>query len=281
MRPTTKPIAATTAHLSRLRIFQSTRRPICLDQKFETSWGSVRVKGKLGQGHQDVLEAILLSGLNPSKTDSGATKLLVDPARVRAYSRQRSGTTLIAILDELMAAVVEIIEPKSLACRGTLINSVVPACRADGTRVTRPNPFGGDRCLWRVELGNVADRLIDHDLPTYRSAQTMQAIASLKHGITQSIVRLALSHRPNTNGFGLDKMICAVSGLEAGKALRDRRREIKQDADRCRQMGILITNGWVHVDHQRSRNEQKHGGVEQKHGGVEQKHGVPCKSMSS
>ncbi|MGC9127819.1 MAG: hypothetical protein ACP5GA_03695, partial [Acidithiobacillus sp.] len=44
-------VPTSTVHQARLRIFQPTRRPVALEQVIETSWGRIRVKGRLGQQH--------------------------------------------------------------------------------------------------------------------------------------------------------------------------------------------------------------------------------------
>lgn len=251
----------TTTHQARLRIFQPTRRPVTLEQTFETAWGEVRVRGRLGQQHADLLEAIMSEGRLPAATSDGRIKLLVDPHAVSVITRLE-GQTLRRVRDDLLQALVEIKAPAHISCIGHLVDHIDHAQRSDGSHVTKPNPLGGERRLWRVDLGKALCRLIEADLWIKRDPRQ---IAELRHGISQAVARHALSHKRGTcDHWPIDTMIRAVAGTLSQQAMRDRRRELREDAAALAAMGLSV--------------EQKPDRVEQKPGGVEQKPGAWSKN---
>ena len=274
-------LPTSTVHQARLRIFQPTRRPALIEETLDTAFGRVRVKGRLGQQHADVLEAILLVGTNAAALDGGRIKLLVDPARVRRVANQNSGETLNRVRDDLMQALVEIRDPPMLGVEpgvGHLIDDIEFAVRADGTRVTavaRRGPLRGayERSLWRVDLGKTLCKLIAADLWLHRSPAE---ISRLRHGISQAVARHVLSHREGwCDDWGADALIRAVAGDLPSQSLRDRRRELAADADALARLGVRLKPG---VEQKHECVEQKHECVEQKHECVEQKHDSWSKS---
>lgn len=250
-------LPTSTAHQARLRLFQPTRRPQRTEREILTAWGRVRVVGRLGQAHADVLEAMFSTAEGRGTiTDSDGNeriKLLVDPARVRAAARQPSGTTLQRVLDDLVTALIEIREPKPLRCIGHLVDQVDIATKRDGSKVTKSNPLGGKRDMWRVTIGQTAMHLIHQDLHLNYNPAT---IAGLRHGVSQALARLILGHDPArqpNGGWHLDTLIRQVVGDLSDMQMRDRRRELRADAQSLRLIGIVL------IDGDRVRVEHKHG----------------------
>ena len=240
-------VPASTVHQARLMIFQPTRRPREMEQLIQTAWGKQRVKGRLGQQHADVLEAILHSGRRPRPLGDGRIKILVDPAEVRRKSRQ-DGTTLQRVLDDLMQALIEIIEPDHLAGIGHLIDHIDWARRPSGAYLTEVAPGGAvtrERRQWRVELGKLLCRLMAEDLWIYRDPRP---IAAIRHGISQAVVRHVLSHKGSPKGgWTLDGLITSVAGFQPPQQLRNRRRELYQDVEALLSLGIMLDDGRVHM----------------------------------
>ena len=273
---------AATAHEARLRLFQATRRPREIEHVQETAWGRVRIKGRLGQQHADVLEAIRYCAEAQATDGAGRMKLLVDPARVRRMTRQ-DGSTLRQVLDDLMSCVIEIIEPDHLAAAGHLIDTIDKARRGDDTLVTRHNPLdGGQRPLWRVVVGDVGMRLLMADLRLDRSPRPL---AAMDHGVTAAIVRHVLTHRAEpAGGWTLDGLIRAVCGGIGDQALRDRRREVRADAGALAVLGLRIDGDRVRrVEHTRGSVEQTRDAVEHTRGSVEHTRDFdgPCKDFKA
>lgn len=270
---TSKPhFPTTTAHAIRLCLFQATRRPRQLrGETVKTPWGTVKIWGRLGQQHADVLEAICFVREKRGEMEDGRIKLLVDPFRIKQHARQTSGSTFASVLKELEQAVIDIVEPTHLACSGHLIDYIDRARRSDSTPITRRNPLnGGERNLWRVEIGKAFCKLVAGDIWLgYDPA----AIARLEHGISQAIARHVLTHkRAPPGGWRLDTLIHDVAGDVGDTRMRHRRREVRADADKLAKIGLEINGDRVCV-------QQKPDSVQQKLGSVQQKPGACSKSL--
>ncbi|WP_131111332.1 hypothetical protein [Sulfuricystis thermophila] len=252
-----------TAREHRLRLFQPTRRPRPLrDVEIATPWGRLIITGRLGQSHADVMDAICYHAERRVDMNDGRIKLLVDPARVRRACRL-GGEQLEKIARELREATIQIKEPQEIACIGGLVDHIDTALRADGSPITRHNPLrGGERELWRVELGKALCKLIARDAWVgYDPAP----IARLQHGISQAVARHVLSHKTApAGGWRLDTLIAAAAGEVGGQALWDKRRELRADAGGLAAVGVLLDGERVR------RLEQTPGGMEQTPGGMEQ-----------
>lgn len=230
-----------TAHEHRLRIFQATRRPkLSTSKTIRTAHGQIKITGKLGQAHADILDAICFCAEKRGETEDGRIKLLVDPAKVRRAANIASGQGFESLIDGLLAAVVEIKEPARLSCIGHLVDHIDTATRSDGSEITRHNPLtGGERPLWRVELGKAFCKLIAADVVrTYDPAP----VARLASGVAQAVARFTLSHQHQpVGGWRLDTLLDAVAGEDLDDvSRRHRRRELRRDGDGLRKIGIIL-----------------------------------------
>lgn len=231
------PIPTATANQHRMQVFQPTRRPGPVNETITTSWGNIRVKGKLGQSHADVLDAICFCAEGRGDLDGDRIKLLVDPAQVRRRCAL-GGEQFRKICDDLLSALIEIYEPAKLACVGHLIDHIDTAVRSDGTAVTRLNPLGGDRPLWRIELGKALCKLIKHDVWLNYDPEP---VVKLQNGISQAVARHILSHKQApAGGWKIDTLIAAVAGNLSDSNMRNRRRELRSDGVKLQEIGIVL-----------------------------------------
>ena len=234
-----------TAHQSRLQLFQPTRRPKPIEEIIKTAWGAIRIKGRLGQAHADILEAILSGCEKHAKLEDGRIKLLIDPYRIMKIANQPSWSTFKKNLDDLMQALIEIKEPEHLRCLGHLIDHIDKAVRSDGATITKCNPLGGEREMWRVEIGKAGTMLIENDLKLYYRTQE---IASLKYGISQAVARHILTHRTQPNGgWKVDALILALCPNIPAYSLKDRRKELVDDSPKLLMIGLKIENKRVSI----------------------------------
>lgn len=234
----------TTAHTVRLCLFQPTRRPQMLQREpVVTQWGEIRVTGRLGQRHADLFEVLCWEHEQKGTLEDGRVKLLVDPARVRQCAGVTGGRQFDEAITELQAAVIEIIEPQELACSGHLIDHIDKAQRRDGTYIMRANPLGGERHIWRVEIGKAFCKLVAKDIWLgYDPAP----IARMPVGIAQAIARHVMTHKNDPHGgWKLDTLIHAVAPDVGGASLRNRRRELRAAAADLAAVGIIIKDGRV------------------------------------
>lgn len=235
-------IDTTSPLLQRLRIYEASQRPTYRNGDWqESAWGRSRVFDRLGQRHADLLEAVLFCAESRYDYESGAIKLLVDPARIRKtlsdarYSLQQ----IWHLLRETISCVIEI-DTEHARVMGSLIESVEAAKNR-----TRHNPLTqGDRHLWTVRLGTVFSLLMKQDvLLAYDPAP----IARLDSGISQAVARFLFSHDPHrqpNGGWKFETLMEAVGVPSSSQALRNAKRRIRNDAERLNAMGIRVNDDW-------------------------------------
>ena len=242
------PFPTSTIHEIRLCLFQATRRPGKIEKIIVTSFGKVRIKGRLGQAHLDVFEAICYSRERKKDMD-GRIHILVDPWGVRKKSCQFSGSTLENLLDDLTKASIEIIKPDHLACSGHLIDHVDKARRCDDSIITRKGKFG-ERELWTVKLGEAFGKLVKRDVWV---GWDPVKIAGLEYGISQAVTRHVLSHKnAPVGGWKIENLIRAVAG-DVSDATRWKHAErLREDAEKMSKIGVLVDKGRVKL----SKNQE-------------------------
>lgn len=237
----------TTALVSRLCIFQPTRRPTALyKSEIKTPWGYIKITGRLGQQHADVLESICFHAEKKAVVEDGRIKLLVDPAVIRRSANITSGEQFEKIIIELQTAVIDIIEPSELSCSGHVVDHIDKAQRSDGSYITKRNPLGGgERHLWRVELGKAFCKLIGGDI--WRCYDP-RPLALLELGVAQAVARHVKTHKtPPPGGWHIDSLIEAVLHDKSlsGDTLRNHRRSLRKCAEGLLKIGIIIKNDRV------------------------------------
>lgn len=234
-----------TALQARVLLFQPSQRPRQQTGEWlETQYGRCRVRGRLGQRHADVLEAILYVA-ERIREDGTSVDLLVDPYQLRKTlsDKQYSHQGILDLLADLRSATIEIITPimEKTGDRiiGGLIDHVVPS------PMTRADPLTGQsRDMWRVRLGIALITLLNNDLSLYYQPAP---IARLRHGISQAVARHILTHKNTpSGGWHLDTLIRAVAGQDAkSQTMRNGRRRVREDAPLLEQMGIEVIGNRV------------------------------------
>jgi len=236
-------LPTTTAHQSRLRIFQPTRRPVWLDETYQTKWGTCKVTGKIGQSHADVLESIFFKAEKFEFLDSGGMKILVDPFKVRstAGGDKLNKAQLDKLLKDLMAVVIELkIDLNNDRSFGHIIDEVN---ETNVKAITRPGAIGQNRKMWRVDISKNFLKLINSDIKLYYDPAP---IAQLTNGISQAIARHVLTHKSApSGGWTVDKLIEAVGAGSSQKDKSNRRAELKRDAEGLKIIGLLLENGRI------------------------------------
>ena len=232
------------ALLARLPVFQPTQRATSrVDDARTNAWGSVCVSGRLGQRHADVLEAILFHAQATHEGADGTLHVLVDPARVRRTLSDagHDSKRIRAWIEELINARVNVSAPR-LALEGTLLSGL-----RETDKATRRNPLtGGERRLWVVTLGPLLVKLIAAD--PIKRYHDPRHVACLIHGVSQAAARHVLTHRQEPpGGWTLDGLIGIVAGDLTGHVLRDRRRDLRADAEGLARLGIQVTGDRVRL----------------------------------
>lgn len=223
---------------ARVALFQPSQRPRPLkDQVIKTKYGECTVKGRLGQRHADLLEAMLFCAEKRREINDGGIELLVDPAQVRKVlsDSRYSYEQIEKLIVELRTATITIkVDHFDFPIIGGLIDHVVPSQMVRYDPITK-----GDRNLWRVRLGIALVTLLENDLSLYYKPAPL---ARLQHGVSQAVARHVLTHKhAPTGGWHLDTLIKAVYGDDpSSKQMRNARARIKEDKEGLSSLGINI-----------------------------------------
>lgn len=241
------------AHESKLPVFQPNRRPLRVWQQcLDTAHGSVTVTGKLGQGHRDVLDAVIAC-CERSKFEDERLAVLVDPYKLRKMvsSGRNSGMFpydhIRRLLRDLRSAEV-VMDMPALQLRvtdGILADFEESAI----TKESKPWEFqttsGSPRPMLKVTFGKNWTRMLARDLSVvYR----LPIVIGMRHGASQATARYCLSHREVHDT--LDGILMKIGYDLTGKtprAVNKVKAEIRCDAEALAALGVIITeNGMVH-----------------------------------
>lgn len=233
-----KKLPTTTVHQSRLQLYQPTRRPQWLERVIATPWGTATVRGKIGQVHADIIEAICRHAEDHRTIPAtGHLQILVDPYKVRvtvgggkAYSKD----TLWRMLTELREASITLEAPaQGLKVLGGILDRVEESPATKINRLT-----GKPRQLWRVTLDPAFAAMLRDDLQLHYDPAPL---AKIDAGVAQAIARHVLTHRDQpTGGWLMDTLIQLVGAGGDSVAMRHRRREVHKSADALRAVGIIV-----------------------------------------
>lgn len=234
-------------HISRLILFEATRRPKYKHRDFKTSWGRAEVKGKLGQVHADLMEAITSNAIDGYETEEGDLIVLVDPYVIRK-SMGKDGTpysqsTLMDKVEDLKSAVITLhINRDDNETPYFLLDGIL--VRIEPSKRSVINKLNGKkRFFWKVTLTKTYKEIMMTDIPMYYDPHLLVGLS----GVSQGLVRHIYTHKGTPNGgWFLDNLLERV-GVDIGNSneLKNRHRELKKDADLLLNLGINIENGRV------------------------------------
>lgn len=233
-----KTLPTTTVHQSRLQLYQPTRRPKWLERVIATPWGTATVRGKLGQVHADIMEAICRHAEDHRTIpETGQLQILVDPYRVRVTvggGTAYANDTLWKMLTELRETSITLEAPsQGLRVLGGILD------RVEESPATKINPLNNKpRQLWRVTLDPAFAAMLRDDLQLYYDPAPL---AKIEAGVAQAIARHVLTHRDQpTGGWLLDSLIKLVGAGTDGTAIRNRRRELHKATESLKTVGVLL-----------------------------------------
>lgn len=256
-----KEVPTTTALISRMQVFEPTRRPKCKEtgiRTIETAYGTATIKGRLGQAHADVLEAILYHIEDVVSISGESMTVIVNPHKVRVSAggdKQFSGEQLYVVTKELMSAVIDI-KTQNIKIIGHIIDTIEvikdsnagPLVKATEITNGKNNlETYGEKTLWKVTIGKGYLQIMTQDLISIRRDPV--TIAKISTGISQAITRFCVTHSNTPNGgWKLDGLIEAVGGNGSVQTFKDRRREVRKDAPFMKSSGVIVDGNRVWLD---------------------------------
>lgn len=242
---TNKRLPVTTVHQSRLQLFQPTRRPKDIKKSIVTPWGTLEVKGKLGQLHACFIESLFYHAEDRRFLEDGRIQLLIDPYAIRLAMNGDGGeysySGMWVIAKDIMHSVLDMyIKTSRMRICGHILESI------EESNSTKENPFSSEeRSMWRVTVSKEFASLMLNDLALHYDPK---AISKLNHGVSQAIVRFIKTHKDQPNGgWTMDYLIEAVGAGGTYTIMKNRRREIKNDSEALKTLGLTIDDNHIKI----------------------------------
>lgn len=242
---TNKRLPVTTVHQSRLQLFQPTRRPKDIKKSIVTPWGTLEVKGKLGQLHACFIESLFYHAEDRRFLEDGRIQLLIDPYAIRLAMNGDGGeysySGMWVIAEDVMQAILNMYIKKSgTRICGHILESI------EESSATKENPLNSkERNMWRVTVAKEFSLLMLNDLALDYEPK---AISKLNYGVSQAIVRFIKTHKDQPNGgWTIDYLIEAVGAGGTSATMKNRRREIKNDSEALKTLGLTIDDNHIKI----------------------------------
>jgi hypothetical protein len=203
-------------------------------------WGKVTVTGRLCQTHQNLLEVGINSAERTRISPDGRLILLIDPAKLSREMSPSGSRYSYCVMRELFADAQDAkltIENRDLI--SARIIDVFEEKNA-GRQVTVPLRNVGlvtvEKIWWIVTFSKAWTGFMRADLPTRYRGQ-IKNIIQLRHGASQALARLMLSH----SGEAFISVEKALNALGVTRRRDKVLREWLRDAAQLEAMGITLT----------------------------------------
>lgn len=231
-------LPTSTVHQARLQLYQPTRRPQLCERIVTGPWGKATVRGKIGQVHADIIEAMCRHAEDHRVVPgTGHLQILVDPYKVRVSvggGKAYSSDTLWKMMRELRETSVTLEVPaQKLKVLGGILD------RVEEAGMQRFNPLTKEkRAMWRVTFDPAFAIMLRDDLKLHYDPAPLAKIDS---GVVQAIARHVLTHRSSPKGgWLLDTLIELVGAGGESSVMRNRRREVRAGAAQLQALGICL-----------------------------------------
>lgn len=245
-------------HQSRIAVFEASTRPsVVSDFTMKNSRGSCTVTGRLGQGHQNFLDAAFLLHERANVTDDSRVHLLLDPYRIRMFLGI-SKCTLDLITKDLFEAKlkltvekrdIQIIDGRILdETRRSISKELLkanPLIATKGMRATKNGTTShvdqpATRNMLAITISRSWSRFMADDIRVYYSASQLSTIVNMRFGISQALARWCLSHQ-NVN----EPLPQVLGYLRWSGRAREKIRQIEHDAAELKKLGINFDQDYV------------------------------------
>ena len=245
--PVFSPSDVSTVHQSRCAVFQPTRRPGQQTRVQYNAWGTTTVKGRLGQNHQDVLDACFAVAERRVTASDGRIFLQIDPYLLRKKLNDLPHAKIESWLQELRSATVEIRVPsRKIWALGGIIDEAVESAKPIPPTGKPGTLHNKERHYLRVVVSRIWAGMMAQDLPTNYGGQ-FGKILTLKSGISQAVARLMLTHAGKKANMGIDEALVAL-GASIGHGHKARVvADLRADAVALAEIGITVGDTVISV----------------------------------
>jgi len=246
-------LGVTSESQNRLPVFQPSDKPQYININFDSAYGKVKISGRLGQTHKNLLETCFYLRekyfYNPEEKYP-TLKLLVDMYKIRKFLSSKGGEysyqKILELFEDMRNVKIHIERTnqngEEFVGDGNLISDILD----DEEEIQYSKNKNKSRKLKIVNFGILATKLMEEEL---KFSYNPKPIFELKSGISKAIVRfLKTQQKMPKGGYKLDTLIKLVSPKELGvKAIRDIRARFLKDKEVLeKNFNIIITKN-LHV----------------------------------
>jgi len=236
-------IGVTTITLNRLPIFQPTLRAKYQEKAFESPYGRITVKGRLGQNHKSLLETILyLRKLYDLDEENMSLRVLYNEYEVKKYLTTGSMTYSYEGYKQLIEDMKQTYIELGTMPPEPIIKGITPSNNYwRKTKSNLPSIKGKELPYipyMIIEFGSVICYLTIKELKfTYNPKPIIQ----LQNGISQAIARYLKTHKNHPSaGYHLKTLIEHLTGSIEGQEWYNIKRLLKKDVEGLKENGITI-----------------------------------------
>ena len=236
------PTAIPTATVSenRYNIFQPTDRPKEKTFVIQIKNGTIKVAGRLGQIHKDILEFTKHNYIKYGYTKDGRLAFLVDLYQLRkALGRKNlyNYETLYRLFKDLIKTTIEF-DAECFKITGNFLTQITES------KIEVTSKSGTIRKLTRIEFSKLGTALIENDIKLFYDPIP---IIKLQYGISKALARYVKSHKNQPNGgWKIDTLLKAILGEDAkSQTIKDAKRFLRKDAEQLKKCGITLKNDRV------------------------------------
>jgi hypothetical protein len=233
-------ISTATVHENRYSIFQPTDRPVEKTFVVQAKNGTIKITGKLGQPHKDILEFIKHNHIKYGYTKDGRLAFLIDLYQLRKLLGRKNlynYETLNRLFEDLLKTTIEF-NTESFKIKGSFL-ALVTESKVE----VKHSKLGTVRKLTRIEFSKLGTEIIEKDIKLFYDPAP---IIKLQHGVSKALVRYVLSHRNQPNGgWKLNALLETILGNVSSETIRNAKRFLKKDAIQLRKCGVIILNNRV------------------------------------
>ena len=233
---------ATVIH-SRVPIFQASRRVRGVTcWSCQTSWGSVEVSGRLGQGHRDLHDLIMTQGEEYHLGELGDLHIVLDPAKVQKLMQIEANPRFLdRLLEDMRQAKVTLDLKNGKRSLGGIVSVVDKQSR----EIEGPGGFMEKRYLWLVTVSRTWVQVYNSTL-RIRYAPALPTLLAMKSGYSQAMGRFFLTH---SGKMRLEFKDC-LKTLGVTREEKKVRHEIKADLPLLEKLGVTIEGNMIRYEQQ-------------------------------
>jgi hypothetical protein len=233
-------IGVATITLNRLPVFQPTLRAKYREEAYESPYGRITIKGRLGQNHKSLLETILyLRKLYDLDEENMRLRVLYNEYEVKKHLTTGSTTYNYKGYKQLIEDMKQAHVSVGTIASGPIIKEIRPSDNySRKTKGNLPVIKGKEIPYMIVEFGSVINYLIAKEL---RFTYDPRAILQLQNGISQAVTRYVKTHKNHPGaGYHLKTLVEALTGNIEGQDWWNIKRLLKKDVEGLKALGITI-----------------------------------------